>query len=220
MLSEIPGPAGTLWVMLDGPAAVRLDGARGETSGRRRAARRGGVRASASSLRRHDAHQGGVSSGQGAGADRRARCCASTSAASAAAPVPSTTGRGEKEDFRAALEFMHDRYPGAAAMGGRHVVRFVDRADRRRARIRACTLLIGIAMPVDATTSARCGERQAEVLHPRRTRRADSAEAGARVLRECPASRRSSSSSTRRIICSTARLGRSPMRWKTSWVTP
>ena len=36
-------------------------------------------------------------------------------------------GRGEQDDFRAALDFMHDALSGRAALGRRHVVRLVGR---------------------------------------------------------------------------------------------
>ena len=58
-------------------------------------------------------------------------------------------GRGEMDDFRAALDFMAARYPGRAALGGGHVVRLVDRADRRRRRRARVARCIGIAPPVD-----------------------------------------------------------------------
>ena len=42
-------------------------------------------------------------------------------------------GEGEMDDFKAALDYMAARYPGAAALGGRLLVRSVGGArDRRR----------------------------------------------------------------------------------------
>ena len=86
--------------------------------------------------------------GQGAGARSAAPCCASTSAASAGAPAPFDNGAARSDDFRAALDFMAARYPGAATLGGRHLVRRVDRAHGRRARRSASSTLIGIAPPL------------------------------------------------------------------------
>ena len=57
-------------------------------------------------------------------------------------------GRGERDDFRAALDFMHDRYPGAPLWAGGMSfgswVALTVGADDPRVRA-----LIGIAMPVD-----------------------------------------------------------------------
>ena len=61
---------------------------------------RGGVRASAPAVRRDDAHQGALPGGEGADADRRAPCCASTFAASASAPARSTTARASRTTSR------------------------------------------------------------------------------------------------------------------------
>ena len=68
--------------------------------------------ASASAARRHDAHQGGVPGGQGAGAHRRARRCDSTSAASARSARNARRRPGEMDDFRAALDFVAGQLPG------------------------------------------------------------------------------------------------------------
>ena len=64
-------------------------------------------------------------------------------------------GEGEREDFRAALDFMHERYPGiplwAAGMSfGSWIGLNVGAEDPR------VTLLLGVATPVNkATTTAR-----------------------------------------------------------------
>ena len=46
-------------------------------------------------------------------------------------------GRGEMDDFRAAVDVHARPVPGRAALGGGHVVRRVDLADGRRDRLRA-----------------------------------------------------------------------------------
>ena len=100
-----------------------------------------------------------------------APCCASTSAASARATASFDEGRGELDDFRAALDFMAARYPGAPLWaGGMSFGSWVGADGRRRGPAR-----------VDAARRRAAGEQlrlrrgraqhEAEVLHPRRTRR-------------------------------------------------
>ena len=80
-----------------------------------------------------------------------ARCCASISAAWVAAPATFDQGEGEKEDFRAALDYMAARYPGtplwaAGFSFGAWVALEVGADDRVSA-------LIGIAPPVATSVS-------------------------------------------------------------------
>ena len=132
VLREIPGAVGPLEALLDEPA--------GAPPRRRR------LRAPASAARRDDAHEGGVPGREGAGADRLR---------GAAVQLPRRRrerghvrrGRGEKADFRAALDYMAARYPGLPlwAAGFSFGSWVALRSARRRS---ASAALIGIAPPV------------------------------------------------------------------------
>ncbi len=80
-------------------------------------------------------------------------------------------GVGEKDDFRAGIDFMARRYPGvpiwAAGMSFGSWIAMTAGAEDDRV-----TTLVGIAVPI-ATLRLLRGEAfdQAEVLHPRRARR-------------------------------------------------
>ena len=82
-------------------------------------------------------------------------------------------GPGEMEDFKAAIAFMSERYPDLPIWAGGHVVRIVDRDDRRRrgrARVAAAR-----HRAAGRSLRLRCAEdlHAAEIHHPRRGRRAD-----------------------------------------------
>ena len=131
-----PGPAGPLEALLDEPPGRGVT--EGLSRGRRRPrARR--LRASASAVRRDDAHEGGVSGGEGARRASAAPCSASIFAASGASEGTFDDGRGEMDDFRAALDFMRERYPG-----------------RRRSGRPACRSASWIALTVGARTIRAC----------------------------------------------------------------
>ena len=123
-----------------------------------------------------------------------ARCCASTSAASARARARSTKATGEKDDFRAALDFMARALSGRAAVGGGHVVRRLDCARRSAPTIRASsTLHRHRAAGLDRYDFARVArEHEAEVLHPGRARRDLPARRTCASSTRAPPSRRSS----------------------------
>ena len=156
MAFDIQGPAGRLEALLDDPAFnCHIGPVRRETAGEvrhrrlsRRAAPRGRrARAPAADRRRHDAQQGRVP-------DRKGFC-------RIGAPVlrfnfrgvgtsegAFEDGPGEMADYRAALDFMAARYPGAElwAAGfsfGAWVAMTVGAMDDR------VTTLIGVAPPVD-----------------------------------------------------------------------
>ena len=65
-------------------------------------------------------------------------------------------GPGEKDDFRAALDFAADALPRRAAVGGGHVVRLVDCRLGRRQRPARVAGAAGGPSRWTATTSARC----------------------------------------------------------------
>ena len=121
-VTDLTGPAGPLEAALDRPADGRPD-----ERLRPRSSSRIRIRS-----RRDDAHEGGVSGREGAGADRMR---------GAAVQLPRRRpqrrtfddGAGEKEDFTAALDYMARAIP-AAALGGGLLVRLVGRARNRRRR--------------------------------------------------------------------------------------
>ena len=149
MLREIPGPAGSLEALLDEPAAARGVNADGLVE----SGHAGRLRAAVVFAHPHPEHGGTMHTKvvyQTAKALARIGCSvlrfnfrgAGRSAGSF------DEGRGEREDFRAALDFMRDRYPGAPLWAGgmsfgSWVGLTVGAADPR---IQA---LIGIAMPID-----------------------------------------------------------------------
>ena len=117
-----------------------------------------------------------------------------------------TGGDGEKEDFTAALDYMTARYPVAAAVGRRLLVRRLDRArDRRRRRARHGADRHRAAGDQEATTSrTRRRSHQAEVLHPGRGGRHLPAPGHVEVLQRAARAEGAGRSSTPRITCSTA----------------
>jgi alpha/beta superfamily hydrolase len=93
-------------------------------------------------------------------------------------------GRGEADDFGAALEFTRSRYPTlplwvAGMSFGSWIALEAGVADAR------VTTLIGISMPTGRYDFGRIPEQhEAEVFHPRRTRRGLPAQGHSRVLRK------------------------------------
>jgi alpha/beta superfamily hydrolase len=149
MLREIPGPAGSLEALLDEPAAARGVNPEGLVE----SGRSDGLRAAVVFAHPHPEYGGTMHTKvvyQTAKALARIGCSvlrfnfrgAGRSAGSF------DEGRGERDDFRAALDFMRGRYPGAPLWAGgmsfgSWVGLTVGAADPR---IQA---LIGIAMPID-----------------------------------------------------------------------
>ena len=149
MLREIPGPAGSLEALLDEPAAARGVNPDGLVE----SGHADRPRAAVVFAHPHPEYGGSMHTKvvyQTAKALARIGCSvlrfnfrgAGRSAGSFDA------GRGEREDFRAALDFMRERYPGAPLWAGgmsfgSWVGLTVGAADPR---IQA---LIGIAMPID-----------------------------------------------------------------------
>ena len=66
-------------------------------------------------------------------------------------------GPGEMDDYRAALDFMAERYSGQAAVGGWLLVRIVDRVERRAWTTRACRCCSASGCRWIASTSVPCG---------------------------------------------------------------
>ena len=119
-------------------------------------------------------------------------------------------GPGEQDDFRAALDFMQARYPDVKRVwaGGMSFGSWVAHDRRRRGPARDGAHRHRLPVDQIRLFGGR-RRRQADVSHSWRARRADSGEGGhGSSTRSCP-SRRSSSSSTAPIICSTARCPRS-----------
>jgi uncharacterized protein len=147
-LREITGPAGRLEALLDDPAAPGTIGADGRVS----AGHPGGLRAAVVFAHPHTAYGGTMHTKmvyQSAKALSRIGCavlrfnfrCADASAGSF------SEGPGEMDDFRAALDFMAQQYPGArlwaAGMSfGAWVALTVGAEDPR------VSTLIGIAPPL------------------------------------------------------------------------
>ena len=150
MLREIPGPAGTLEALLEEPAAARGVNADGLVENGRGA---GTLRAAAVFAHPHPQYGGTMHTKvvyQAAKALARIGCPVlrfNFRGAGRSAGV-FDEGRGEGEDFRAALDFMHDRYPGVPLWaGGMSFGSWVAlTAGANDPRVGA---LIGIAMPVD-----------------------------------------------------------------------
>ena len=220
-LREIAGPAGRLEALLDEPAPPgahrrrRPASAPATPSGAARGRR---LRASAHRVRRHDAHQGRVSGGEGAEPHRLRRAALQLPrrrrerrAASTTAPARWTTSAPRSTSCTSAI-------PDAPLWAGGHVVRLVGRADGRRrgsARVdahrhRAAGRPLRLRRRSQRSTKPKFfihGER--DEICPAQGRCASSTRA--------PPSRRSSSSSTAPIICSTARSARSPTPSKICW---
>jgi uncharacterized protein len=148
MLREISGPAGRLEALLDEPAASR-----GVTrDGLVETGRAEGLRAAVVFAHPHPQHGGTMHTKvvyQSAKALARIGCAVLrfNFRGAGASEGSFDEGRGEREDFRAGLDFMKDRYPAAplwaAGMSfGSWVALIKGAADPR---VRA---LIGIAMPL------------------------------------------------------------------------
>ena len=214
-ITDLTGPAGRLEALLDLPAGRRR---------RRRAGARGGrLRAPASAVRRDDAHEGGLSGREGARAASAARCCASTSAASAQRGHLRSGRRREGRLQRRRSTTWRRGIPALAAVGRGVLVRRVGRARgrrRRRSRVGADRHRAAVATSVSGmkyefpTTLA---SDEAEVLRPGRSRRGLSDRGDVDSSTRSCRSRRSWSSSTPPIICSTARRRRSARRSRTCW---
>jgi alpha/beta superfamily hydrolase len=149
MLREIPGPAGSLEALLDEPAASRGVNPDGLVESGR------ADRLKAAVVFAHPHPQYGATMHtkvvyQTAKALARIGCSVlrfNFRGAGRSAGM-FDEGRGEREDFRAALEFMRERYPGAPLWAGgmsfgSWVGLTVGAADPR------VEALIGIAMPTD-----------------------------------------------------------------------
>src|SRR5437763_3920988 len=147
-LREIPGPAGRLEALLDEPPPNRAVGDDGLVSeGRAR-----GLRSAVVFAHPHTEYGGTMHTKvvyQTAKALSRIGCAVLRfnfrGAGSSAGAF--SDGPGELEDFRAALDFMHGRYPDAAMWAGgmsfgSYVGLTAGAADPR------VTTLIGIALPV------------------------------------------------------------------------
>jgi uncharacterized protein len=159
MLREIPGPAGSLEALLDEPAAsrgVNSDGLveSGVADGR--------LRAAVVFAHPHPQYGGTMHTKvvyQSAKALARIGCSVLRFNFRGAGRSAGTfdEGRGEREDFRAALEFMSARYPGAPLWAGgmsfgAWVGLSVGASDPR------VEALIGIAMPTDRYDCTPIGE--------------------------------------------------------------
>ena len=150
MLREIPGPAGSLEALLDEPAAARGVNPEGLVENGRADGR---LRAAAVLAHPHPQYGGTMHTKavyQAAKALTRIGCAVLRFNFRGAGRSAGTfdEGRGEREDFRAALDFMQDHYSGAPIWAGgmsfgSWVGLTVGASDPR---VRA---LIGIAMPVD-----------------------------------------------------------------------
>ncbi len=147
-LREIAGPIGRLEALLDEPAS-RGVGADGLVASGAEA----GLRAAAVFAHPHTEYGGTMHTKvvyQAAKALSRIGCAVlrfNFRGAGASAGA-FTNGPGELDDFRAALDFMHDRYPGAplwaAGMSfGSYVGLTAGAADTR------VSTLIGVALPVE-----------------------------------------------------------------------
>ena len=150
MLREIPGPAGALEALLEEPAAARGVNAEGLVeSGRTE----GALRAAVVFAHPHPQYGGTMHTKvvyQAAKALARIGCSVLRFNFRGAGRSAGAfdEGRGESEDFRAALDFMHDRYPRVPLWaGGMSFGSWVAlTAGAEDPRVRA---LIGIAMPID-----------------------------------------------------------------------
>jgi alpha/beta superfamily hydrolase len=150
MLRDIPGPAGALECLLDEPAVMRGVNTDSLLESGRTA---GALRAAVVFAHPHPQYGGTMHTKvvyQAAKALVRIGCSVLRFNFRGAGRSAGAfdEGRGEREDFRAALDFMHDRYPGAPLWAGGMSfgswVALASGAEDRRVRA-----LIGIAMPVD-----------------------------------------------------------------------
>ena len=147
MLREIAGPAGRLEALLDEPASrgVGADGLM--TPGHPR-----GLRAAVVFAHPHTEHGGTMHTKvvyQASKALSRIGCAVLrfNFRGAGASPGRFTNGPGEMDDFRAALDFMHDRYRGAPLWaGGMSFGSYV--ALTVGAEYPRVSTLIGIALPV------------------------------------------------------------------------
>ena len=150
MLREIPGPAGRLEALLEEPQPMRTV----DDAGLVHAGQPGGVRA-AVVLGHPHTEQGGTMHTkvvfQTAKALSRIGCAVlriNFRGAGASAGT-FTGGPGEKDDFRTALDFMHERYPGARLWaGGMSFGAWI--ALSVGAETPHVSTLVGIALPVAA----------------------------------------------------------------------
>jgi alpha/beta superfamily hydrolase len=150
MLREIPGPAGRLEALLDEPAPARGVNADGLVE-RGRPAR--GLRAAVVFAHPHPQYGGTMHTKvvyQAAKAMARIGCSVLRFNFRGAGSSEGAfdEGRGERDDFRAALDFMAQQYPGAplwaAGMSfGSWIALTEGAADPR------VSLLVGIAVPAD-----------------------------------------------------------------------
>jgi alpha/beta superfamily hydrolase len=151
MLREIPGPAGRLEVLLDEPAPARgvnADGLVEHGAGPGGA----GLRAAVVFAHPHPQYGGTMHTKvvyQSAKALARIGCgvLRFNFRGTGLSEGSFDEGRGETDDFRAALDFMHDRYPGARLWAGgmsfgSWIALSAGAADPR------VSALIGIALPL------------------------------------------------------------------------
>ena len=148
-LREIQGPAGRLEALLDEPTPAGTIGADGLVS----AGHETGLRAAAVFAHPHTEYGGTMHTKvvyQAAKALSRIGCAVLrfNFRGAGASAGHFDNGPGELEDFRAALDFMHDRYPGAPVWAGgmsfgSYIALTAGAADAR------VSTLIGIALPVD-----------------------------------------------------------------------
>lgn len=154
MLREIPGPAGRLEALLDEPQPERTVDADGLVH----AGRPGGVRA-AVVLGHPHTDQGGTMHTkvvyQTAKALSRIGCAVLriNFRGAGASAGHFTGGPGEKDDFRAALDFMHERYPGAQLWAaGMSFGAWIGLSVGAEAP--SVSTLIGIALPIGTPSAA------------------------------------------------------------------
>jgi uncharacterized protein len=147
-LREIPGPAGRLECLLDEPPEERTVGEDGLVSeGRAR-----GLRAAAVFAHPHTEYGGTMHTKvvyQAAKALSRIGCAVLrfNFRGAGASAGSFTNGPGEIEDVRAALDFMHERYPDAPLWAGG--MSFGSYAALTAGALDArVTTLVGLAMPV------------------------------------------------------------------------
>jgi alpha/beta superfamily hydrolase len=150
MLREIPGPAGSLECLLDEPADVRGVNADGLVESGRAA---GTIRAAVVFAHPHPQYGGTMHTKvvyQAAKALARIGCSVLRFNFRGAGRSDGTfdEGVGERDDFRAALDFMHERYRGAPVWaGGMSFGSWV--ALTTGAEDSRVSALVGIALPVD-----------------------------------------------------------------------
>jgi alpha/beta superfamily hydrolase len=145
MLREIPGPLGPLEALLDEPAGGRGVDAEGRVAA-------GGLRAAVVFAHPHTGHGGTMHTKvvyHSAKTLARIGCAVLRFNFRGAGTSPGAFdgGRGEQDDLRAALDYMHARYPDApiwaAGMSfGSYVALTIGAADPR------VTVLLGVAVPL------------------------------------------------------------------------